>query len=331
LPTCESTEVISYSSGDGESCQCLETGSGSGSGSGSGDECRFEAMIRVSPTMDDCAQCTYDILIWAEPEDGDPCTDFEDVDIDEVVAEACGLPDLPAGTRVIMAKIPGGLPGREALGSGEEPVEWFVVRACTADDCANPCDPEPDPFGPPCCGKYCSEHPNLLTVTVEMLSGDLSGAGAPYSFTISKHNGSPEDCNDAADTMWNLLAPIADGTIWPGVTTDPDPGPYPTWLDIESFVLFCGDNDLATGACAGSGTGSGSGDIGPEFAAYMSGGIIGGGDLTSSTGNTLLTQDLTVSCCEPLYLEYTVTGQFGMVGGAGTVPAIVTLKVTITE
>jgi hypothetical protein len=48
-------------------------------------------------------------------------------------------------------------------------------------------------------------------------------------------------------------------------------------------------------------------------------------------GIVVATQNLVASCCNPLYLEYTVTGMFGMVAGAGDVPAIVTLRIIITE
>jgi hypothetical protein len=58
-------------------------------------------------------------------------------------------------------------------------------------------------------------------------------------------------------------------------------------------------------------------------------GLTLGGGL--ETGDVVATQDLMASCCSPLYLEYLVTGQFGMVAGAGDVPAIVTLRIIITE
>lgn len=294
-----------------------------GTGTGTETVCRTEVVIRVGP-VPGCSECTYDIMIYAHPDDNSPCERFIDQDIETVTAEACGLPDLRAGDRVILAKIPGGLPGREALGTGTtNPVEWFVIRACTSRDCANPCDPV-TPEGPPCCGKYCSEMPQILNVTVEMLAGDLSGYDGPYTFQISKWNGSLTGCNGAADTRWSLVTPIPDGTIWPGFTTDPEPGPYPTWLDIEVLELICGG--VSAEESCGNGTGSPA-VAGPSFGFSVGGGLVPGG-----VDPLTITQDLSVACCEPLYLEYTVTGvPMGMAAGAGTQPALVTLKFTIFE
>jgi hypothetical protein len=310
-----------------ETCICdegdiiFEPVSGSGSGSGSGAICRFEATIRIPATEED--PCSYDVLIYSL--EIDACEEFEDVNEGEpVIMEACGLPALTAGTRVIMVRIPGGIPGREAL-DGEEPIEWFVVRACSSKDCANSCD-QPPPEGPLCCGQYCSEMPQSVSVSIEMISGDLNCTG-PVGVSLEKWGGGADECDGASDTRWRLTAPIPDNTLCPGVTTGPVEGAdYPTWLDIESMELICGSgSELETcgGGGSGSGSGSGSGGEGPPMSLALGGGL--------ETGDVFATQDLVASCCNPLYLEYTVTGMFGMVAGAGDVPAIVTLRIIITE
>lgn len=292
----------------------------SGSGSGSGEPCRFEATIRVPATEE--YPCEYEVLIFSLEKDA--CEEFEDTNEGEpVIMEACGLPDLPVGTRVIMAQIPGGIPGKEAL-NGESPVEWFMIRACSTKDCANPCDVLP-PEGPLCCGSHCSDLPDVLSVSIEMLSGDLS-CTPPVGFTIEKWGGGVSLCNGASDTRWSLTAPIPDYTLCPGVTTGPVEGAeYPTWLDIELAELICGaGTEEDTCGQEGSGSGSGSGDVnGPPMGFSMGGGL--------ETGMMSATQNLVASCCNPLYLEYEITGMFGMVAGAGDTPAIVTLRIIITE
>lgn len=312
-------------SGSGESvenCLCYQEDliTETGSGSGSGLPCRFEATIRIPSTEED--PCEYEVLIFSDHKDA--CQEFDDESVGEpVIMEACGLPDLMPGTRVIMARIPGGLPGREAL-AGQDPIEWFVIRACSTKDCANPCD-GPPPEGPLCCGQQCSELPDTLAVSIEMLSGDLA-CTPPVGFTIEKWGGGASLCDGASDTRWSLTAPIPDHTLCPGVTTGPVEGAeYPTWLDIESAELICGaGTEEDTCGEAGSGSGSGSGDVnGPAMGFSMGGGL--------ETGMTSAVQNLVASCCNPLYLEYEITGMFGMVAGAGDVPAVVTLRIIITD
>ncbi len=322
-----SEEGSGATSGDSaETCVCDQEDvifePASGSGSGSGAICRFEATIRIAATEEH--PCAYEVLIWSLEQEA--CEEFDDVNEGEpVIMEACGLPDLPAGTRVIMARIPGGLPGREAL-NGQDPVEWFLIRACSTKDCANPCD-EPPPEGPLCCGKYCSEMPASLSVSIEMIAGDLNCTG-PVGVSLEKWGGGADECDGSADTRWRLPAPIPDQTLCPGVTTGPVEGAdYPTWLDIESMELICGSGSeqdtCGSSPGSGSGSGSGSGAEGPPMGLTLGGGL--------ETGDVSATQNLVASCCNPLYLEYTVTGMFGMVAGAGDVPAPVTLRIIITE
>lgn len=306
-------------------CVPYASGSGfefpSGSGSGSGLPCRFEAVIRTA-VVEGCSSCSYDILIWDE--DADPCIEFEDEPFDEpVLMEACGLPNLEPQTRVIMLRIPGGIPGREAL-DGQDPIEWFVVRACTADDCANPCD-VPPPEGPLCCGAHCSELSDTLSVSIEMVAGDLA-CTPPIGFSLQKWGGGASQCDGASDTRWSLAAPIPDHTLCPGTTTGPIEGvEYPVWLDVETATLVCGaGTEEDTCGHEGSGSGSGSGDVnGPPMSFVMGGGL--------NVGEVAATQNLVASCCNPLYLEYEITGAFGMVDGAGDVPAVVTLRIIITD
>lgn len=286
----------------------LGTGSGTGTGT---SECRLEIVIQTG-SLPGCGNCSFKLLVWGVS--GDPCVKFADTPIEEVTAEACGLTELKANDRVILVKIPGGV-GNQVL--GEPPIEWFVVRACSSKSCDDPCDEE-TPVGPPCCGKLCSQMPNILNVTVEYISDSgpfpSINCTAPVSFQIAKHGGLADQCDGAADTRWSLVAPIPDGTFCPGTTDQPPPDTYPTWLDIEAMVLRC---DEVFDIC-----GTGTAD-GPSFPLTMSGGL--------EVGEVSATQNLAVSCCDPLYLEYMITGQFGMVAGAGEVNHTVTLKITITE
>lgn len=267
-------------------------------------ECRFEAVIRTTE-VEGCATCGYDILIYDEP--GDPCIRFEDEPFDApVVMEACGLLDLEPDTRVIMARIPGGLPGREAL-DGADPIEWFIVRACTPDECANPCDVDP-PVGPLCCGKRCSEMPATVTVSITVLAGDFD-CDPPAGVTLHRI----ADCDPAIDTRWTLPAAIPEQTLCPDVT--PDPPNFPTWLDIKDMLLVCPVSEELCGSVDPP-------VDGPGFDLQLSGGLVDG--LVSAT------IDLQASCCDPFYLEFTITGQFWMVAGAGVINHEVTLKLVVT-
>lgn len=300
------------------SLDCCAPVDESGGGSGS---CRFEAVIRTQPA-EGCSDCSYDILIWDEP--GDPCIEFDDVEFGEpVVMEACGLSDLPAGTRVIMARFPATDTGRDAL-SGQEPIEWFVVRACTEQDCANQCD-NPPPQGPPCCGVLCSEMPAGLTATVEILASDCCAGAA--SVTLDKQ-GAATQCDGAADTKWfahDLTDPappeiiICSGAI-------AVPPFYPTKVAINNLELICGS---AEDLCGDAGTSSASPTDGPVFSlwvSYYETYATGG-----SSGRVLATQNRVASCCSPLYLEYEITIPVCFIAGAGVITASTTLKITITE
>lgn len=321
-----SNSVSGSDSTDDETCLCANediidpNASGSLSESVSEYVCRFEATIRIPASATN--PCEYTVKIFSEEDDA--CEEFDDVNEgDPVIMEACGLPDLPAETRVIMARIPGGIPGRTAL-DGVDPVEWFLIRACSTKDCENPCD-EPPPEGPLCCGEYCSDMPQTLSVSITMLVGDLN-CTPPVGVTVEKWGGGISLCDGASDTRWSLVAPIPDNTLCPGTTNCPDPQfEYPTWLDIERMEIICG-GQAGGDICGNSGStsGSDSGDVeGPQFSLVMGGGL--------ETGDVPATQNLIASCCNPLYLEYEITGQFGMVAGAGCVPIPVTLRLVVTE
>jgi len=172
------TVILEEGAVDVESCVCItESGSSSDSASASDDLvlnscgsegrglCRLEIVIETGPIAD-CSDCEYTILIYSDPYDSDPCVEMEDVIVDEVEAEACGLDNLTPCDRVIIAKVPYHIPGLRGTECG--PVEWFIIRACTEDDCQDQCDPPPPPEGS-CCGMTCDELPASLTATIEIL------------------------------------------------------------------------------------------------------------------------------------------------------------------
>jgi hypothetical protein len=319
-------------SGGVESCWCCGSDSSSSSVSSSvsasvSDECRFEAVIEFTHEG-----CDYRILIWRPIiDDDDPCTLFEDEYIEDVIAEANGLPQLIAGDRVIIARIPSGITGRQAL-NGTDPVEWFIIRACTSEDCAFPCD-VPPPEGPPCCGVLCSEMPNGLTATIEVISSACCSGS--LSVGMTKY-GAETQCDGAADTEW-FVHDVTDPTppeivICTGVA--PGFPPYPTKIAINNLELICGSTeDLCADSMSASGSASASAsddDIaGPLFSLWVS--YYGAYAIPSSGGRTLATQDRTVSCCSPLYLEYEITIPVCFIAGAGVIGATTKLRITITE
>jgi hypothetical protein len=311
-----------------EVCYCCGSDSSSASSSVSAsvsasvsDECRFEAVIEF--THDGCE---YRILIWAPIiDDDDPCTLFTDEYIEDVIAEANGLPQLVAGDRVIIARIPSGITGRQAL-NGADPVEWFIIRACTAKDCAFPCEGTP-PQGPPCCGVLCSEMPNGLTATIEVISSACCSGSLSVAMT---KEGIETQCDGASDTAWfvhDLTDPNPPEIV---ICTGVAPGfpPYPTKIAINNLELICGS---AENECADSMSTSASDDdiAGPLFSLWVS--YYNQYVTPGAQSRTLATQDRTVSCCSPLYLEYEITIPVCFIAGAGVISATTTLRITITE
>ena len=296
--------------------------------SASDSPCRFEALIRTQPA-EGCSECSYDILIWDEP--GDPCIEFEDVDEGEpVIMEACGLDDLPVGTRVIMARFPVTTTAIDAL-NGEDPIEWFVVRACTEQDCEDQCE-TPPPQGPPCCGKLCSEMPAGLTATIEVLASDCCSGSASVALT---REGVLTECDGASDTTWyahDLLDPAPPEIL---ICSGTAPGfpPYPTKIAIANLELICGSAEDLCGDASGSMSGSISvsdpGSSGPPFSLRVS--YYNSYNSIGEVGSTLATQDLVVSCCTPLYLQFDITIPVCFIAGAGVIVASTTLRITITE
>jgi hypothetical protein len=290
------------------------------SGTSGVDECRFEAVIRTA-AAEGCSDCVYEILIWDEP--GDPCVEFDDLEFgDPVIMEACGLADLPVGTRVIMARFPATDSGRDAL-SGEEPIEWFVVRACTEQDCADQCD-TPPPQGPPCCGVLCSEMANAVTATVEIVASDCCTGS--LAITMTKE-GVATQCDSASDTAWfayDLTDPAPPEIVICASTSAGSPS-YPTKVAICNLELICGSADDLCGDAGGSG----SPTDGPIFSLWVS--YYSGYAVPTTVSRTLATQDRPASCCSPLYLEFEITIPVCFIAGAGVINASTTLRITITE
>jgi hypothetical protein len=305
-----------------DSSSASESDSASSSVSASvSDECRFEAVIEF--THEGCA---YRVLIWRPIiDDDDPCTLFSDEYIEDVIAEANGLPQLIAGDRVIIAKIPATITGRQAL-DGVDPVEWFIIRACTSEDCAFPCD-VPPPQGPPCCGVLCSEMANGLTATIEVVSSACCSGSLSVAMT---KEGIETQCDGASDTAW-FVHDLTDTTppeiiICTGVA--PGFPPYPTKIAITNLELICGS---AENLCADSMSTSASDDDvdGPLFSLWVShyNSYIAVGDQS----RVLATQDRSVSCCSPLYAEFEITIPVCFIAGAGVIVSSTTLRITITE
>jgi len=292
-------------------------------GSGSGNEpCRFQATIQFTHEGR-----VYQVLMYVDPQDTDPCVRFEDEIAETVVAEAAGLPDLDPGDRVIMVKIPGGLAGREQL-SGEDPVEWFIIRACNERDCANPCDEVP-PIISQCCGKPCNELPNTLTATIEVIDSDcVCTSSAVLGATLVREGQENADCSGAAEIIW-VVAPTSNTTFdeIAGCINDPG-GVPPTKVRLANLQLKCGDARVdACGDQFGSSLNSGS-DLGPTMTLTVYG--FGSYAATGVASTTIATQDRTISCCSPFFLQYEVTGPFCYGAGASTVGATTTLRITIT-
>jgi hypothetical protein len=272
----------------------------------------------------------YVVLIYQEilDADDDPCTEFADVFIENVIAEAAGLPDLQPDDRVIMARIPGGLAGRTAL-DGTDPIEWFIIRACNINDCLDDCDPPPV-FTSPCCGKLCNELPTSLSATIEVLASDCPcTSGSSFGATLTRDGTDPAGtCEGAVNIIW-VVTPtaLAEPPGIEGCINDPG-GVPPTKVRIANLELKCGDNRLdACGDQFGA-----SGNSGAELGPSMTLTVWGFGSYAGTfTGNSYIaTQDRTISCCSPFFLQYEVTGQFCYGAGASPVAATTTLRITIT-
>lgn len=124
-----------------------------------------------------CGDCTYEILIYSKLDMVDPCA-LEDVPIRVVEMEACGLPRLKRDDRVIVAEIQ---TTEMDYHTGCPLVEYFLIRACSSEDCADPCDPPPPPTT--CCGIFCEDLPATLTAIIEILDCDCA---CTESVTLTK-------------------------------------------------------------------------------------------------------------------------------------------------
>jgi hypothetical protein len=124
-----------------------------------------------------CGGCRYTILIYSVETEDDPCA-LTDVPIDEVYAEACGLPNLNVGDRVIIVEVPYEGDHETSASDNCGPIEYFIIRACTIDDCSEPCNPPPP--GGACCGIDCVDLPETITATIEISDCDCS-----CSFSVS--------------------------------------------------------------------------------------------------------------------------------------------------
>ena len=299
--------------GYGEDCIC-----NSDAGSGSGDaDCRFEATIVFTHLGID-----YTVLIYqdAADADDDPCTEFADVFIENVIAEAAGLPDLQPDDRVIMARIPGGLAGRTAL-DGTDPIEWFIIRACSIQDCADPCDPPPV-FTSRCCGKPCNELPSSLSATIEVIASDCPcTSGSSFGATLTRTATDPDaDCSGSANIIW-VVTPttVTEPPEITGCINDPG-GVPPTKVRVANLELKCGDS--RPDACGGPS------ELGPSLVLTVYG--FSNYSSTFVGFSAVATQDQTTSCCSPIYSQYEITGNFCYGAGASPVTASTTLRITIT-
>jgi hypothetical protein len=309
---------------DGDSLSL--SASSSTSSSASSSECRFEITIKFFHLG-----IEYYVLIYRDIADidDDPCTNFADVYIEDVIAEAAGLPNLLPDDRVIMARIPGGLAGRTAL-DGVDPIEWFIIRACNSMDCANPCD-EPPVFTSTCCGKPCNELPNILNATIEVIDTDcICTSGSSFGATLFRDGQEDADCSDAANIIW-VVAPTTNTTFTEISGCMHNPGGIPpTKVRLANLELKCADSRVDS-CGSGSGSGSGSDDIselGPNMILTVFG--FGGYGTTVVSSIYNATQDRHVSCCSPFYVQFEVTGAFCFGAGASPVGSTTTLRITIT-
>jgi len=325
-PICD---CVVSGSGSGATADCIPTGSGSGSGSGSGGttDSWIEIIARTPPLPVECGgRWSYTIRINIRNRITTPgvdaCVEFDDVEYGEpVIMEACGIAGMEPGDRVIGAYLPGGRPGRDALG-GADPVEYFAIRSCSARDCPFPCDGDtPTPYGPPCCGKYCSEHPDTLTMTIEVTSDGCPCADA-LVYTLGKDLNFPlvPSCGTEGGTVsWTRYPAngVFDGfpkDVCAGAASDPPPGGYPTWIEFGDFQLICGttfdedDNPLPTFVLRI-----------PQAGSYL------GSDTYEVTCTPF-----PVSTCSPLYLEFDLTAPFCNALPAGVIDRDITMHITIS-
>jgi hypothetical protein len=174
--------------------------------------------------------------------------------------------------------------------------------------------------------------PTGLTATVEVLASDCCSGSASVALI---REGILTECDGAADTTWyayDLLDPAPPEII---ICSGTAPGfpPYPTKIAIANLELICGSAEDLCGDASGSMSGSISvsdpGSSGPPFSLRVSyyNSYTGVGEV----GSTLATQDLVVSCCTPLYLQFDITIPVCFIAGAGVIVASTTLRITITE
>lgn len=276
--------------------------SASASSSASDEECRVEITVRTGP-LASCGGCDFILLIYSDPYDDDPCADTE-VFIDEVDAEACGLPNLQIGDRVILAELPFRYPGVANTNSECGPVSNYIIRACQVDDCTSPCDPPPPPGE--CCGMTCDELPASVFASIEILDCDCA-------------------CSIGRELPKVECIPGDESGQW---RYNPEPDEYDcetsrVRFQIQDIQYFCGRpaSDSASDSASASDSGSTSDPVIEQSAALVFNGV----------GGTLIE-----SSCDPIYSVFEFASPqpicFDKLPGMIPFPDITCrVRITITE
>jgi len=302
------------STGTGTECGCTGTGTGTGTGTAA-TLTRFEMIIETGPIAG-CAKtgtggsfCEYRILIYSDPELPEPCA-LADVTIDEVYAESCGV-ELAVGDRVILCNIPENgtdIARGTGTGLGCGMVEWFVLRACSDEDCNPTCDPPPPP-PTTCCGILCEDLQETMTATIELDDCDC----LPCSFTIVMPK---VPCSPGTERgQWRYTA-VPESEFFPAERKCDN---YRTFFRFDEIQYFCGGEPEPD---TGTGTGTGTSDAIEQTAALIFNGM--GGRLIESS-------------CNPMYavFELDVAGicidKFPGMTGTAADDLSCTARITITE
>ena len=166
----------------------------------------------------ECDGCTYSIFIFSKLEEQNPCA-LEDVPIELVEMEACGHPNLTVGDRVIVAHVP--IVGDDGYGTTCPQIEYFLIRACTSGDCADPCDTV---LPGSCCGIPCANLPETMYALIE-----LSYCDCDCSVTVPLTKMPCDPGSENGQWRYEVSLPVT------GCET------YVAYWQITSIVLMCGE------------------------------------------------------------------------------------------
>lgn len=218
----------------------------------------------------------------------------------EVIMEACGVPPLAIGDRVIMAEVPklgSACSTGTGTGTATEP-QWQMIQACSDQiECGDDCDPPP-PEDAECCDWTTVEIPENLVGTIAV-SSDLGECECSGTVVFGR-------TGDAIPPVWTQTD-----------SADCEADPYTGTGVANALTAMSGMVISCQGVTTGTGTGTAA--LG-EFSLDINGSCSGAAPAYEAGGS-----------CDPMLVEWSGIDISGCCTGGVPSPSTVTMTLEVTE